>query len=41
MVVLKWIIAPIQELEHPGLEIFFNIKFDSTGNPITNIENII
>ena len=41
MVILKYIIAPIQEIEHPGLEVFFNIKFDRTGNPNTNIENII
>ena len=29
-----------QETKHPDLKVFFNIQFDCTGNPNTNIENI-
>ena len=29
-----------QETKHPDLKVFFNIQFDCTGNPNTNIETI-
>ena len=34
------IFALSQETKHPDLKVFFNIQFDRTGNPNTNIENI-
>ena len=34
------IFALSQETKHPDLKVFFNIQFDCTGNPNTNIENI-
>ena len=35
-----FVFAPLQEPKHPDLEVFFNIEFDRTGNPNTNIESI-
>ena len=34
------IFALSQETKHPDLKVFFNIQFDRTGNPNTNIENV-
>ena len=34
------IFAFSQETKHLDLKVFFNIQFDCTGNPKTNIENI-
>ena len=34
-------VVAIQEIEDPGLEVFVNIRFDSAGNPSSNIKNII
>ena len=34
------IFALSQETKHPDMKVFFNIQFDRTGNPNTNIENI-
>ena len=40
MVILSQIIfTPLQETKNPDLKVFFNIQFDRTGNPNTNIEN--
>ena len=40
VVVLSQIFAPRQETENPGLEVFFNIQFNCTGNPNAKIENV-
>ena len=34
------IFALSQETKYPDLKVFFNIQFDCTGNPNTNVENI-